>query len=940
MRTLKKSLALVLALVMLLGLGVVGASADNALDNYTDADEIGDAYLEAVGVLTGLGIVDGMTETTIVPQATYTRAQAAKIITTMVLGVNGAKSCVASYAPFDDVAANHWAAGYIAFCKEQGIIDGVTDTTFDPEGTLTGYQWAKMLLAAVGFNANNELEGSSWSLNTARIGREVGLFDGDLAGADHTPLRREQAMLYAFNTLSGIKQVTYSANATNYVYGIKGYVFADGTGYTLGEKVFKLAKVEGQIIDNEGMGNANTVVDSVVTSEGNVAVDANTGLDLMYHAVRVWYVVDDKGTTATRDDKNVGVYTYDLASTDSLTCPSAKAVTDLNKKVIGNKDSVEKNIGDTDKLYEYVIVDNTALGAGYAKVSFEYYITKLGVRSTAADTTVIAGKAVKNDYIKTDITDIHNGDDIMVLKASEKAYYVYAFGATSGTVTGLDKNDNITLSDGTVLKKSVLAVYNIQSKLDDIEDELAGTTHVAPNYSFILDTHGHYVDIDDSEFRMLAYYTGADRIEDPGAYDVDAAWLAQFIEVGSGDIVDVPVTDNWYKTAGTANYYDITNMLYGDDAYEPILAFKESNEYYGYVYLGNDIEFKSNTYKVSGNGHTVTVDMDDTPFQLAIGAGKNASVGNYDNFADLLGTYAYNMPASSITLDNVVVDTTKSAFGNDAATLIFSTSVDMVVGGVVFFPNNVTEWDEIHDDHYVVDSGYVNGSSDAEDFKVRDDDYSDFVTIAAGFYNFKLDADGYAYDLVRADFFTVDSTAFWADSDASDITITYNGKDYNVDPETVVVADTRDEKDDVDTIDELVDLMRGDYSDPRGVQLACTYSGNDVTVIYVVNSNYYVADVDLADATGLTAKATVTPERYSPWYNGSQELTVTLTATGDSTFTDGTYVFTYTVNGGAAQTATVKVDNNNADTAVQFKVNVPGNANANIVITACSFTAE
>ena len=70
MRTLKKSLALVLALVMLLGLGVVGASADNALDNYTDADEIGDAYLEAVGVLTGLGIVDGMTETTIVPQAT------------------------------------------------------------------------------------------------------------------------------------------------------------------------------------------------------------------------------------------------------------------------------------------------------------------------------------------------------------------------------------------------------------------------------------------------------------------------------------------------------------------------------------------------------------------------------------------------------------------------------------------------------------------------------------------------------------------------------------------------------------------------------------------------------------------------------------------------------------------------------------------------------
>ena len=64
--------------------------ADNALDNYTDTGDIGDAYLEAVGVLTGLGIVDGMTDTTIEPDGTYTRAQAAKIVATMLLGVDAA----------------------------------------------------------------------------------------------------------------------------------------------------------------------------------------------------------------------------------------------------------------------------------------------------------------------------------------------------------------------------------------------------------------------------------------------------------------------------------------------------------------------------------------------------------------------------------------------------------------------------------------------------------------------------------------------------------------------------------------------------------------------------------------------------------------------------------------------------------------------------------
>ena len=145
MRTLKKSLALVLALVMVLGLGVVGASADNALDNYTDTGDIGDAYLEAVGVLTGLGIVDGMTDTTIEPDGTYTRAQAAKIVATMLLGVDAADSLKATTAPFEDVPTYHWASGYIAYCVEAGIIDGYSDGTFRPNQPITRGEMAKII---------------------------------------------------------------------------------------------------------------------------------------------------------------------------------------------------------------------------------------------------------------------------------------------------------------------------------------------------------------------------------------------------------------------------------------------------------------------------------------------------------------------------------------------------------------------------------------------------------------------------------------------------------------------------------------------------------------------------------------------------------------------------------------------------------------------------
>ena len=89
----------------------LGASAKNAVDDYKDADQIGDAYYEAVGVMTGIGVIKGMGDGTLSPTGNYTRAQAAKIITYMLIGEKAAESLVCTTAPFEDVAANHWAAG-------------------------------------------------------------------------------------------------------------------------------------------------------------------------------------------------------------------------------------------------------------------------------------------------------------------------------------------------------------------------------------------------------------------------------------------------------------------------------------------------------------------------------------------------------------------------------------------------------------------------------------------------------------------------------------------------------------------------------------------------------------------------------------------------------------------------------------------------------------
>ena len=51
------------------------------------------------------------------------------------------------------MAANRWSAGYIGYCVQQGILAGTGNGNFDPEGELTGLAFAKMMLVALGYDA-------------------------------------------------------------------------------------------------------------------------------------------------------------------------------------------------------------------------------------------------------------------------------------------------------------------------------------------------------------------------------------------------------------------------------------------------------------------------------------------------------------------------------------------------------------------------------------------------------------------------------------------------------------------------------------------------------------------------------------------------------------------------------------------------------------------
>ena len=737
MRTLKKTLSLVLVVAMVLGLCVVGASAKDKVESFTDDyQKVGAAYQEAMGVLVGVGIIDGMTETALEPQGTYTREQAAKIIAYMLLGKSKADSLKCTVAPFDDVAASRWSAGYIAFCVEQGIIDGMTATTYEPTGTLTGFQWAKMLLCAIGFGVKGEFTGSSWSVNTALVAHKVNLFAGDLDGADHTALRREQAVLYAFNALNTAK-VAYSPNVTSYVYGIQGYTTVNNIGSTLAKDVYDLKYAQGIIVDAEGMGAGYTVV-SKDYSTANVTnkIKADNDIDMMYHAARVWYT----GT-------NTGVYTYDLAKTTTYKCQEIAT----GDKASSTAKTTGLTIGDKTKTaYEAYLIDNSAISAGTAYVKLYASAGSMGYVDAAKKTTSVVGTdktyTVASANVRTDVSNIkYNAPVVYVYTTSTTdktlhGLYVYPMTSTTGTVKSIAKENgaivSVTLADGTVLKQSVLA-----NNAGDREYYVIGNT-----YTFVLDSHGHVMYATKDYARTLWAYTGEWRATgNYGDINTDQGREYRFYNVTTGEEKFFPVrfvnrndqeigNIDAFIWARYGNYFDISATAGSDGRYVAELITAGDNTYAA-GYIVNSATFKlgqtSDKYWYR-TGSTPTWDeatlfFDGTTvkFLVAVGTGANMKVNSYTGIAGL--KEAFGVAANgTIHLSNAAFTVTQTQTGHYNASTIFVMAANLSTeSNYVFIPADIASnaWREVSGDvsnYYVTYGGaYLEGTEISVTFDSR-----------------------------------------------------------------------------------------------------------------------------------------------------------------------------------------------------------------------------
>ena len=491
----KKFLSLVLALVMTMSLVTVSAGAKD----FTDSSKI--TYSEAVDVMSAVKVIDGYAEGDFRPTATLTRGAAAKIICNLILGPTTASALVADAAPYKDVPTNHTFAGYIAYCQKEGIISGYADGTFKPANSLTGYAFMKMLLGALGYDAEVEgYTGPNWSVNVAKRALNIGLADdliGDFNGVK--AVNREEACLYALNTLTA-DMVEYDAKTT---------VSTNGTTVVIaGSKAKEMVNngnTDGKIFGKDGvMQFAEKYFDNLTVKKGS---------DDFSRPANVWKLkAEEIGTytntadaTYTKKVENGDIY-KDLGLGSKIAAKDVSVYVDGAKQT--NTVAIEK--GEEDKVGKSgngvlteVFYDDDADTVTVTQINT--YVGEINKTVKATDKkdayVVVTGEGTqipesgfKNEFE----TDEKFEDDAYVLYTysvtAHEIKSVEAAKKVEGTVTVAenDKKDTdekkaLTI-DGTRYKAAVKCAG------EDI-----GEVSVKQDYTIYLDSYGYMIYVEENE---------------------------------------------------------------------------------------------------------------------------------------------------------------------------------------------------------------------------------------------------------------------------------------------------------------------------------------------------------------------------------------------------------------------------------------------------------
>ncbi|MGI6029539.1 MAG: S-layer homology domain-containing protein [Candidatus Heteroscillospira sp.] len=783
----KRTLALVLALVMVIGMMAVPASAD-----FSDSKDV--KYTEAVEVVAAAGIIEGFEDGSFDPDGTLTREQAAKVVAYMLLGEKNADALKATSAPFADVAANRWSAGYIAYVANEGIINGRDDKTFDPTGKVTAFEFAKLMLGALGYSASIEqYTGSSWAINVGKTALDIGMFDGN-EGADYNAAAtREEAALYIFNTLQA-DLVAYENKGSEIDLG-NGIIIS--TGASKAEAVTSSKKYD-TIKDDKDSDDKYTVQFAEKYFED---LELDVDADAFGRPANIWnYDNDEVGTYAQEADETYTVatkgkdiyadlgkpddaeFTY-FVDGDELTADEIKGEGYYEDFVITSGTAGDKKIGGNGVLVEVFDMDDNE----YTVVVINTYVAEIAAWNEAdedddedesVDIDPIGYSAPDGDLIvnfeTTQFTEDDEDDETVVLYTaalnSDDKYEVKSVVAAE-SVTGFissTKGDSSFVLGGETYKYS----ENSEGEAKYEKDAEDATAYVDA-YGYVI-----YIDMEAAASDKYAYIEDATIDEDAWG---EKTYYAKLV-LENGETVTATV-DNYYDT----NNDKITSGITEDSFDGEIVSYKVNSDGEYIIYQTGaelsataDAKFEINTgrsaivatkgedTKTVANANSKTVfiiaeqDDDDWEYTTYTGIknvpdvdGGKYAIYSDDNYARVV--VVVDPTASSTSTDEVVF----VAYDEDA--------VNDVISGADY-------------DDYVVVYAYVDG--EIVELKVAED--SDLYTeLEKGNdiigKSISYDKDGLATKVTG----TPDTEEGTAASKIEDDVITVDGTGYTVDTDCV-----------------------------------------------------------------------------------------------------------------------------------------------------------
>lgn len=258
------SLCLILAFIPVSAMAVEfddaqGHWAEAAIDRWSDA-----------------GVVSGVGNNDFDPEGEMNRAQAASVFSELLQLTDEA-----DISNFTDIPDNAWYAGHIAKCVAAGIMAGMSDTTMEPETTLSREMFFTMFAQAMGIEReetsdvqfSDSGETSSWAVGyinaLANRGFISGMGDGSVEPLSNINRASVMALLNQAIVTYAVDEGAQNVDGTGIV-----LVLADNVSITADEPITVVVANEGATVSLAGAtGGAE-----VIALENNVAVtDAPVG---------------------------------------------------------------------------------------------------------------------------------------------------------------------------------------------------------------------------------------------------------------------------------------------------------------------------------------------------------------------------------------------------------------------------------------------------------------------------------------------------------------------------------------------------------------------------------------------------------------------------------------------------------------------------------------